>query len=153
MEARQLLELAADDGADSATDTGVNFVENDGGDAAALGLKAFQGEHHTGKLATGGGFSERQRGLAEIRREEKFGGIGAVGTERNAVADDRVVASGERNKARGKDRTAHPKGLELGFHTAFEFLGVALAAGAEIAGANDQVVEQSGAFGFDGGAI
>ena len=44
-------------GADSATDTGVNFVENDGGDAAALGLKAFQGEHHTGKLATGGGVS------------------------------------------------------------------------------------------------
>src|SRR5580698_3729097 len=126
MKARELLELAPDDLTDCAADAGVDFVEDDRGDAPTLRFKAFQREHHARQLTTGGDPGERQRRLSEIGREVELDRIETGWTQRDPVVDERGALIGNRSEARLEDRTAHSERFEFGFHPALEAGGVML---------------------------
>ena len=72
-------ELFADDGAHAAADVGVDFVEDEDGDAVGLGEDGFEGEHDAGEFAAGGDAAEGTGRLAGVGGDEEFDGFEAGG--------------------------------------------------------------------------
>ncbi len=71
--------FCADGMGDLAADIGVDFVEDEQGNAVLGREGAFDGEHDAGDFAAGGDELEGLGGLAGIRGEEELGGFAAEG--------------------------------------------------------------------------
>ena len=96
-------EFFADDGAHAAADVGVDFVEDEYGDAiaaadaagvTALGEDGFEGEHYAGEFATGGDAAEWAGGLAGVGGDEEFGGFKAGGGGEVGEGEGRGIEGG-----------------------------------------------------------
>src|SRR5690606_7454172 len=83
----EFLHQAADPGGRFAGDAGVDFVEDERGDAVAGGQDGLDGEHGAGEFATGGGFLEGLPALADIGGEQELDVITAGGAAFGQGAD------------------------------------------------------------------
>src|SRR5689334_9645722 len=72
MELGEAAEFAADDGAKTAADVGVDLVEDEDGDAVALGEDALECEHDARQFAARGDLAEGLSALAWIRLGHEF---------------------------------------------------------------------------------
>src|ERR1700722_6031932 len=126
MEARELLQFAANHLGNRATDSGVHLVEDHRRYATALRLEAFERQHHARELAARGDSEQRHRGLTDVGGQMKFDRVDTERTKSGVAVHKAGILRGERAEARLETRRAHSERLQFGLHLAAEVGGGAL---------------------------
>lgn len=90
-----LAHFVGGEGCGAAGESGVHFVEDEGGNAGATGTGDFDGEHDAGHFTTGGNAGEGSEGFAGIGSEVEFEPVGTEWAGFGRIEADLELGFGE----------------------------------------------------------
>lgn len=93
--AGDLAHFVGGEGGGAAGESGVHFVEDEGGDTGAPGTGDFDGEHDAGHFSAGGDAGEGAKGFAGVGGEVEFEPVGTEGAGFGGIEADLELGFGE----------------------------------------------------------